>query len=379
MQPAVGARQILIGTLAVFVAACSSSIQQRAIPSDANTRNVSIGTKQHHGVKRNALSYGTVLRHVVVVIMENRTVDNLFQNLQGADTQSWGLDPSGNHVKLKAVDLDTAWDPVHSHLPQGTAGGGFAVEVDNFKNDGWVNETFNNCNSPPCAGETALAYVKQAEVQNYYDLANNFTFSSEVYQTNEGPSYDAHQYLIAGQANGYSAYPHLDAAENPQGVAQCPSKSEDVATVDLTAPWPGVEKPANQIAPCQEYSTIFDLVDTAAGGGYPNINWKSYVPATNVVFWNGPMSVKHLYNLYVQEGGDSGTGNFIVDPGLSKFTADVSSGNLPPLSYVIPCPMWADHAGITGALYGPSFVSYIANTIGLNKQYWTTEPTAIIV
>jgi phospholipase C len=30
-------------------------------------------------------------------------------------------------------------------------------------------------------------------------------------------------------------------------------------------------------------------------------------------------------------------------------------------------------------MYGPSFVSFIANTIGLSAQYWTKEPTAIVV
>jgi|HubBroStandDraft_6_1064221.scaffolds.fasta_scaffold05195_6 phospholipase C len=340
------------------------------------------GIAGQHRMHRNALSFGTKLRHIVVVVMENRTFNNLFLGYVGADTQNWGLDQNGSHVKLTQISLNTAWDPTHSHLALPGAGGGFYTEVDNFKNDGWANETFADCNTPPCTPETAYAFVQRTDVQNYWDFAKQFTLSDEVFQDNEGASYIAHQYLIAGQANGYTSS-HLDAAELPPGSTQCPSAAAVVPTVDLTTAWPGVEEKANQIAPCQEYPTIYDLVDTAAGGGYPAINWKSYVPATTVHYWNGPMSVQHLYNLYKQEGGDSGTGNFIVDPGLSKFASDVATGNLPPLSYIIPCPDWSDHPGkFTSqykSMYGPSFVSFIANTIGLSAQYWTKEPTAIVV
>ncbi|HEY2473333.1 MAG TPA: alkaline phosphatase family protein [Candidatus Cybelea sp.] len=378
-------RPLIAGLVAATLFGCSS--QQQISPSNSGTSGPStFHAKHHHHAKRNALEYGTPLRHIVVVLMENRTVDDLFQNFPGADTQAWGLGLYGNHVTLVAEPLDTAWDPIHSHLPpNASTPGGFATENDNFRNDGWANEHFV-CNGS-CSGATAYAYVKKSDVQPYYDLASSFTLADEVYQDNEGPSYVAHQYLIAGQANGYTSSSYLDAAENPSPtVDQCPNMVSDVQTVDLTAPYPGSEKTKNEIAPCQDYSTIFDLVDTAAGGGYPNVNWKSYVPATTVAYWNGPMVVNHLYNLYTKEGGDGGTGNFIVDQGLYKFTNNVANGKLPPLSFIVPCPAWSDHPGMTGqkggimlGRYGPSFVGYIANTIGQSKQYWTNEPTAVVV
>lgn len=372
-----------LGTAAFLssLLACSADQQQPSpIPGASNSKN-GVGVRHHHRIKHATLSYATKLRHIVVVVMENRSLNDLFHGFPNAQTQDWGLDVNGDHVTLTAEPLATNWDPVHSHLPQnGAQYGGFATEYDNGKNDGWSNETFI-CDTGSCPGETAYAYVRKSDIQQYWDLATNFTLADEMYQTNEGPSYVSHQYLVAAQAYGYSSGTGQDAAENPYADYQCSmNNTSDVYTVNLkTQSYPGTEKSGTEIAPCQDYNTIFDLVDIAAGGGYPTINWKSYVPVTNVHFWNAPMSVKHLYSLYKKEGGDSGTGNFIVDPSLANFASDVSTGNLPALSYVIPCPQWSDHPGTSNGSYGPSFVSFIANTIGLSKRYWTTEPTAIVV
>ncbi|MGA9420426.1 MAG: hypothetical protein WBV40_14880, partial [Candidatus Cybelea sp.] len=74
------------------------------------------GIAGQHRMHRNALSFGTKLRHIVVVVMENRTFNNLFLGYVGADTQNWGLNQNGSHVKLTQISLNTAWDPTHSHL-----------------------------------------------------------------------------------------------------------------------------------------------------------------------------------------------------------------------------------------------------------------------
>jgi len=39
------------------------------------------------------------IQHVVVVIQENRSLDNLFQGFPGADTRSYGYDSSGQKIK----------------------------------------------------------------------------------------------------------------------------------------------------------------------------------------------------------------------------------------------------------------------------------------
>ncbi|MFY9719680.1 MAG: hypothetical protein WAK16_08540, partial [Candidatus Cybelea sp.] len=53
------------------------------------------------------------IHHVVVIVQENRSVDNLFQGFPGGDTQSYGLNRSGEKIKLMPVPLEARWDLDH--------------------------------------------------------------------------------------------------------------------------------------------------------------------------------------------------------------------------------------------------------------------------
>src|ERR1700722_12379739 len=53
--------------------------------------------------------------HVVVIVQENRTVDNLFNGFPGADTVRSGLDSLGQTRQLARVPLDATFDVGHSY------------------------------------------------------------------------------------------------------------------------------------------------------------------------------------------------------------------------------------------------------------------------
>ena len=70
-----------------------------------------------------AQTYSTQIKNVIVVIQENRTPDNLFQDPNlinaGADIASSGACGTGqnNHVTLGSRTLQDCADPDHSHQP----------------------------------------------------------------------------------------------------------------------------------------------------------------------------------------------------------------------------------------------------------------------
>src|ERR1700722_12941082 len=68
--------------------------------------------------------------HVVVIVEDNRTVDNLFNGFPGADTVRAGLDSHGQMQQLRPVPLDAPFDVDHAY-------GGFLVEYDGGKKGGW--------------------------------------------------------------------------------------------------------------------------------------------------------------------------------------------------------------------------------------------------
>src|ERR1700729_4382305 len=64
----------------------------------------------------------------------------------------------------------------------------------------------------------AYGYVPRADVQPYFDLAERYAFADEMFETNQGPSFPAHQYLVSGTSaieNGST----LRASENPRSPA----------------------------------------------------------------------------------------------------------------------------------------------------------------
>src|SRR6202042_1524543 len=57
-------------------------------------------------------------------------------------------------------------------------------------------------------------YVTAADVQPYFAMAEQYTFGDRMFQTNEGPSFPAHQFILAGTSAPTATSP-LFAAENP--------------------------------------------------------------------------------------------------------------------------------------------------------------------
>ena len=58
-------------------------------------------------------------------------------------------------------------------------------------------------------GTLPYSYVRPSDVKPYWDLASQYTIGDRMFQANTGPSFVAHQYMIAGQSGGV--------AENPTG------------------------------------------------------------------------------------------------------------------------------------------------------------------
>ncbi|MFY9663259.1 MAG: hypothetical protein WAK19_02300, partial [Candidatus Cybelea sp.] len=63
------------------------------------------------------------IQHVVIIIQENRSFNNLFYGYPGALTKSHGLDSQRKEITLKPISLSQKWDMQHN-------GQGFIVSCD---------------------------------------------------------------------------------------------------------------------------------------------------------------------------------------------------------------------------------------------------------
>jgi hypothetical protein len=55
------------------------------------------------------------IRHVVLIVQENRSFDNLFHGFPGADTADYGYDHAGTKIPLRPVSLAVDYDLNHGY------------------------------------------------------------------------------------------------------------------------------------------------------------------------------------------------------------------------------------------------------------------------
>ncbi|MFY9718261.1 MAG: alkaline phosphatase family protein [Candidatus Cybelea sp.] len=288
------------------------------------------------------------IAHVVIIIQENRTIDDLFQFLPGANTQSYGLDSHGKTVPLKPEPLTAPYDLGHVH-------------------DNWVTE-YNNGGmngfdlEKKCTGgcpTVAYGYVPQSEVQPYYEMAETYAFGDEMFQTNQGPSFPAHQYLIRGTSavsDGSNLYAADNVGTSAGGGCDSPVGSK-VKEINVTS---GEENASTY--PCFTVTSLPTELESA------NVSWRYYQATTGAGVWN---AVDAIYPLWSQ--GNEYDAHVIAPS--SQVLTDISNNQLASVVWITPTSAASDHAKTTDGS-GPSWVASIVNAIG-KSQYW--NDTAIFV
>ena len=275
----------------------------------------------------------TPIQHIVIIMQENRSFDNLFNGFPGADTVQTGM-YKGTPVPLLPTPLGNGPDLNHSH-------------------PGWWSQWDNGAMDNFASGASMLAYsyISPTEVAPYWTLARNFTLGDRMFQSNSGPSFVAHQYMIAGQSGG--------ASENPSGPIWGCGAAPD-SRVALVGP-NGSDLPG--VFPCFDYQTMGDLLDAA------NITWRYYAPGAN----SDPYFVLSAYQAirHIFFGPDWNSN--VVSP-ETKVLTDIQNGQLAQVTWIVPALNNSDHPGAPPL--GPEWVASIVNAIG-KSEFW--DSTAIFI
>jgi phospholipase C len=309
------------------------------------------------------------IKYVIVIVQENRTVDNLFQGQPGVETQSWGYDHLDNHVQLVPQSIATAGDPSHRHEafmtecnatpPPPGPGGTLQCQMNGFDLEKVKCAAGVQCVS-------LYSYVPADETQIERDYISTYAFGDHVFQTNEGPSFPAHQYLIAGQSGGQNPG-GLGWAENTGGTSGgtatgcAPNPTGEAAEIDFDE---GYGSPETRPVPsCGDFLTIFDLLDKA------QVSWKYYLWKYDQL-WDGPAAQGHLWN------SPQDRKNIIQGP--DQVVHDIAHGELSQVSYVTPDLQNSDHPH--GANFDPKvgeeWVATVVNALQ-KSSYW--NKAAILV
>ncbi len=321
------------------------------------------------------------IRHVVIMVQENRSFDNIFAGFPGADTTMEGAcKPApwckGSHiVKLHSVKLESSGTPYfgtdidHSHHA-------FVVECDAnasnvCQNDGFDLINFGESGQGFKAKLYPYAYVDRKESAAYWKLAKQYTLADELFFTETASSFIAHQAILSGSVQYSQNAVLTDQPNNTPWGCDAPGPHSGPGQFTWTPLLNSNGKYNSQGPfPCfTQYGTLADLLDAK------NVSWKFYVDS----FENGPNfdfsgAVWNGYDAIhkIRYGPDWHKNISIPNTSLFK---DISGGTLPAVSWVIPTLFDSDHPA-SGCNGGPWWVTKVVNALG-TSNYW--KDTAIVL
>jgi phospholipase C len=309
------------------------------------------------------------IKHVVILIQENRSFDDFFATFPGADGTKSGIIHTGAAIPLKEVNLSN-YDLPHAH-------GDFLRDYNYGKMSGFDTGLLGGQGQFGPAGTYPYQYVNPKQIAPYWAMAHQYVLLDHLFPTQSSGSFTAHQDLITAGTQIEAGVSVTDfPTEIPWG---CPAPTGTVTSLLTLANWKvgtndnyeGGKGPF----PCFTYRTLRDTLDAA------HVSWKYYVP-----FATGPASntTGILFNAFmairaVRYGSEWSTN--ISSPEKNIFR-DIKKGTLPAVSWIVPDLENSDHPSDPTPPprfppdTGPSWVASVVNALGRSK-YW--DSTAIVV
>jgi len=325
--------------------------------------------------------------HIVIMVQENRTPDNLFYAICAArpcsthpDKTTYDIqldnwldkNASGGTIQPKPLPLALPYSPSHEHRD-------FVAmcDYDNASGACRMDGAGDIPCRPHCPADTPFSYVDDSKglIAPYLFIAENYGWANYMFQTNQGPSFPAHQFLFgATSAPSFNAdHKGTFAAENVKNndtINGCIAPAgSTVALINAK----GVEN--KTIYPCFEHQTLGDLLDTA------QVSWRYYTPGAGDL-WSAPDAIQHICK--PSNGVCTGSiwrKHLALNP--PDVLTDIKACDLSAVNWVIPSAQYSDHAR-TNYGGGPAWVSTVINAIGNSTctngdgtSYW--DSTAILV
>jgi phospholipase C len=354
--------------VALFATGCRGNNE---LPSPAALQFA--GAQRNHGSSSSAGK----IQHVVIVIQENRSFNNLFYGYPGAMTTAYGYDSKNRKIALQPITLATKWDMQHNGVGFiNSCNGKGKIPGTRCRMNGFDKETCNAVRARcPHGKDLAYSYVPHSETAPYFAMAQQYVLADQMYASDfDTSSFESHQYIIAGVNPENSV-------EYPRGTWGCsPDRSDRIYILKKGRKWGrGTERP------CWDPMTLGDELDAATLANKCACSWAFYAVALSRGgsgscpaesggggIWSAYQAIKHI--CYAIGNNDWATD---VQPFArpAQFLHDVAQGQLRAVTWVTPTFENSDHGG-SGSATGPSWVASVVNAVG-ESPFWSS--TAIFI
>ena len=280
------------------------------------------------------------IKHIVYIIKENHSFDNLFASFPGADGTKYAM------VGTKRVKLGTLPD----HLPFDIAHSGDAASL--AVNGGHMNHFYALDGAKQFGHDYADAAYTQSQIPNYWAYARHFTLADHFFSTIMGPSFPNHLVTIGDQSGG--------AIDNPHGQTNgswgCDASLGSTVTVKSST------GKITHPAPCFNFTTLADTANQA------HVSWRYYsVPyGTSGYVWAAYDAIKHIrYSKYWAQSDIPDT----------QFASDVQHGKLAQITWLTTGMATSDHPPAS-ICQGENWTVQQINAI-MHSKFW--KSTAIVL
>jgi len=295
------------------------------------------------------------INHIVFVVKENRTYDNMF----GA------FDPRNGSTTCK---LATGQVLPMQHAPDryprdiGHSWSNAQLAIHNGEMDRFDLMALDTTVTADARGDLlTCSQFTAADIPNYYSYAQHFALGAMMFSSLEGPSLPNHLYTIAADSHGVINNPvdPLHPLTHSWGCDASDS-DDDVEQVQVLQTNGTI---ASQF-PC--FTSFITMADTLDNAG---VTWKYYAPPITDpgYVWSTFDAISH-----VRKGPDW---NNVVD--TANFITDVQNNQLPSVSWVI-MPYWESEHPPESVCDGENGTVAKLNAIMSNPNIWNSTAVFIV-
>ena len=277
-------------------------------------------------------SFQSAIQHIVFILKENRTFDQMFGAYPGAQGATSGTISTGQSITLAQTPDRLPRDIAHSFQDVVTATDFGRMDDFDLTTECDVNGDY-----------LCMTQQSQTTIPNYWTYASKFTLADQMFSSFKGPSFPNHLYTVAAQSGGAMTNPY-----NGNGLWGCDAPSNSfVPVIDTSGK---LSKPF----PCFDFETLADLLQTA------DISWKYYAPSGSI--WNAYDAINHIRN--------SSLWTTNVAPS-TQFISDAASGQIPAVSWVVADFDESEHP-VSSTCNGENWSVEQINAVMGNQNLWNS-------
>ena len=332
----------------------------------------------HRAAVQRASSVGIhKIKHVVIIMQENRSFDSYFGTYPGADGIP-GL--AGNPGRVPCVPdpmKPRCQRPYHDSSAVNYGGphahSNAVADIDRGRMDGFVAQEEKGCPeadnfNAQCLSTDVMGYHDQRELPNYWAYAHHFVLNDHMFESAASYSAVAHLYMVSGWSAKCSRLGH---------PGSCTSDVSGTGDLQTIAPMPSRLTPAASGWPVHHY----DWTDLTYLLHRYGVSWGYYVDGGTVPdcddgamscspraqsaalpgFWNPlPMFDSVHQDHQLADIRD-----------VSSFRSAARAGRLPAVSWVVPNQADSEHPNASVGT-GQTYVTTLINDIMSGPDWKST-------